>query len=123
MIDLTEEEILGPATALESPRGQEVLKDYGLAKEALAKADAAELFVLYQKALKERNEVIGAMEILVKHMLGSKDEARTTDPNAIAAIREVALQTIAFAREVGIGKGKLKQYNTLSYPFKGKRKR
>jgi hypothetical protein len=97
--DLTEQEIIGGAAPHSAP-GQEALKDYAMAKDALTRSDAAELFTLYQKAIRRRNEVESMLGKIVEHYVGQKDTPRFQEPDAINAIRDVALAAIDFAKEI-----------------------
>lgn len=110
-MNLTKEEITGEITGIPDPTSNaatESILEYDAAKEALAKADSAELFALYEKAIARRNQIWTTLNLVIKHYTGSSEDPRLTEPeteseSSILAIKEVALASIAFAREV-VGK-------------------
>lgn len=97
--DLTRDEIIGTAAEHSEP-AREALHDHDLAKDALARGDAQELFVLYQKAIRRRNEVTRMFETIVAHYMGKNDQPRLSDPDSIASMRDVALGAIALAKSI-----------------------
>lgn len=97
--DLTTEEVLGTAAENSEP-GREAIRDHSLAQEALARSDAAELFALYQKAIRRRNEITKMFETIVAHYLGKNEQPRLSDENSISAMREVALGAIGLAKAI-----------------------
>jgi len=106
--DLTTKEVVGTADE-NSPVGQECLKDFSLAQAALARSDAQELFVLYQKAIRQRNEIVGAMETIVGHFMGKNKDPRLSSvelPDSVAAMREVALSALALAKSLVENQGR-----------------
>lgn len=102
---LKTDEVVGTA-AESSETGIALLADYDRAKTALDAADAAELFVLYEKAIRDRNEFENAMSVAVSHYVGKKDEPRymPNNDNAIAAMERVALAALDLAKQVALGK-------------------
>jgi hypothetical protein len=73
------------------------------AKEALDRADAHELFVLYQRLVQERAELSQVIETLAKHYVGGKDEPRSAAPESdsvVAAMQTVALAAIDLAKTI-----------------------
>lgn len=97
--ELTHEEIIGTAAENSEP-AREALQDHTAAKDALARSDAAELFALYQKAVRRRNEITKMFETIVAHYMGKNEQPRLSDPDSIAAMREVALSAIGLAKAI-----------------------
>lgn len=105
---LNKDEILGIA-GVDSPAGKAQQKDYETAKDALARADAAELFTLYERAIRDRNELAAVFTRGMSHFIGSSDKPRyePASENVIASMERVALAAIELARAVAVdGKGK-----------------
>ena len=86
-------------TALESPAGKKLMTLMTSAEEALAKADAQELFELFQQAIQERGQALNTMGLVASHYLGEKGQPRyvPTD-NAVESMERVALAAIDLAK-------------------------
>lgn len=69
------------------------------AAAALDKADTAELHTLFGIAVKDADDTMVALETIVQHYAGSSKSPReSAGPDAINAMREVALAAIDLAR-------------------------
>lgn len=99
---LTEEEV-SVGLSEKTNGGKQFRDNYDLAKAALERADANELFVLYEHAVRERTKMTQAMMYISDHLGGDKDKPRFQAPEndrSIEAMKDVALAAIALARSV-----------------------
>lgn len=92
----------------EGSRGAtESIEQYEAAKQALNKADAAELFVLYERAVRDRKQLQFLFSMTAKHYAGSKDEPRfkpdeqaAPSNDVVSAMERVALAAIDLAKSI-----------------------
>jgi hypothetical protein len=101
--ELTTEEVSGGMASL--PRGNERIEQMNVAKAALERADAAELYEVYKNTVRDRAATEKALTAIVNHYVGDKKEPRY-EPNesAIDAMARVALAAIALAEKVATTK-------------------
>lgn len=88
-----------------NPRGDQKIADYDAAEKALERADAKELFVLYEKAIRDRNEIETLFTGMTSIYMGKDNRPNLhslTPPtdNAVAAMERIALAAIDLARHV-----------------------
>jgi hypothetical protein len=85
---------------------QQFNKEYDLAKEALNRADANELFILYENCIRERNKLMRAYLILATTLSGHGDKPNLhaynseASPNVVDAMERVSLAAIKLAQSV-----------------------
>ena len=89
-------------SATQKPHDVERARDTAAAEVALEKANAAELHVLFQRALMRYDEMEDALEKVVGHYVGDKEIPHYTpsNENAIAAMERVAMEALTLARFV-----------------------
>jgi hypothetical protein len=83
----------------------ESAQQYGAAKEALERVDAEELFSLYERAIKERSEIMGIVATTAQHFIGNNDEPRrasAVSTDVIGAMERVALAAIDLAKSIAL---------------------
>ena len=72
-----------------------------MAKEAVEKADVAELYRHYQMAMEKCDSLAKAVETIAAHYVGKTDHPRySPSENAIEAMERVALAAIDLAKSV-----------------------
>jgi hypothetical protein len=80
------------------------VKQYNAAEEAVGRADADELFRLYESVCRDRAEVMSQMLGVMRLYSGSKDEPvlhkLTQGADSIAAMERVALAAIDLAKQI-----------------------
>jgi len=102
---LTDDEVRGTAEA-GSVSGIEFAKDFKAAKAALARADSAELFLLYERAIRRRNEIEFLFTKTVEMYIGKNDRenlhriATPPSDSAVQTIEKIALAAIDLAKTV-----------------------
>ena len=80
--------------------------DYDLAKEALNRADANELFLLYEKCIRDRNKLVTAFQVLATTFSGKGEYPSLhqfnseTSPNVVDAMERISLAAIKLAQSV-----------------------
>lgn len=95
---LTSAEVSG-GSGPNSPRARHQAEQYTLAQEALRTASADELFILYEAAIRERNQMSSALLTAVGSLIGKEDGPRLyQSDNAIAAMERVALAALELAK-------------------------
>lgn len=83
----------------------EAISQHDLAKEALERADSKALFELYERACKQRTEMLGVIITLAEEGFGSGVRDRLKPPapqqdSDIAAVKEIAMASINLANAV-----------------------
>lgn len=84
----------------ETLHSKDMVLDKQLADKALQRADANELFAIYERMVKRYAEMETAFESVVKHYTGSKDVPRHQSMDSVKAMENVALAAIGLARAV-----------------------
>ena len=86
----------------------ESLHDYALAQKLLAEKNCEELFLLYEKAIRDRNQALQMVARIADIYMGTNKLPMYQPPsNSIAAMQSVSLAAIQLAREVAVnGKAK-----------------
>lgn len=86
----------------QTPAAIERVTDGKSAEEAMERADARELYVLFERAQQRYTEMDDALTKIVAHFVGDKEIPRYTpnNDNAIAAMERVAMEALALARFV-----------------------
>jgi hypothetical protein len=82
--------------------GAKYAKEYDVAKAALDRADAQELFVLWERAVKEQAKTLEAFGQLLTHYAGKSDAPRYTPSDVTEAMKVVSLAAIELARSVAL---------------------
>lgn len=99
------EDLVESATYAGTPAATDLAHDYDEAQSALDKADCAELYRLWEKAVRDRGKVLEAMLQLTKHATGIGESPRWQPPsNTIDAMERVSLAAIQLARDVAVKK-------------------
>lgn len=85
----------------------ECLQDYNLAKEAADKGDAKQILKLYEKIVIQRGHLLESIRIISEHAepvalrsTFGKNPLNITDPDSVAAIKEIAFEAISLAKIV-----------------------
>jgi len=76
-------------------------EEIDLAKEALKRADAQELFKFYEEAVKERENLLVAMDVLARHRSGKAPRYQPGE-DIIQSMERVALAAIELAKGVAL---------------------
>ncbi len=100
---LTKDDVIGKDHA-ENQNAVEQLADYEQAKTALEEVDVAHLFMLYEKAIKNRVKIEEAMMTCAEHWLDKDKMPRRQNDTALAAMERVALAAIDLAKSTCNGK-------------------
>ena len=78
-----------------------LVQEYAEAQKALQEVDAQKLFLLYEKLIERRNEILGAMEVIVNMYVGKEGEFRAayigSPDKAPSADVIKAMQTVTLA--------------------------
>lgn len=84
-----------------SQAATETLRDYDLAKNALAKSDCIQLFTLYEKAIRQRGELLGVLATLAEWSSNTaQPRYQPSQQSAIDSMERVSLAAIELAKAV-----------------------
>lgn len=93
----------GKAIDILTPRAQQELQQ---AKALLERADAQELYALFEKAQKENAELANSLMRVMTHYSGSSSVPRYEPAsNVVEAMERVAITALQLARDVAINNG------------------